>query len=357
MGANDYLQPQKSYAGFGVQTVFGTSVAATKFQTINSIGLKEMNPGRETLQAGFRKGIVAPVIGVSGRKMTEGPLPGFMIPDEAYQTFIWAAALGNNNTVSGDATNGYTHVLNEPTQASHFPGYISGSPGSAGMTIEALKAGESTAVMHDFISQFLQSIELNVSEGGPVLVTPQFTGRSEAIGGSIGSPSYTDLASASVFQDFHADLKIIDNATGIASVASIEFETATFSLNNNVEIVQAKNSGGQYPVGRKYPAPWVYNLSWVFSMKEDYTQYNYIQSDTLLAAELILTHTALAGSSSGAYSWKVQLPRLRVLGDPHDIPETGNVPLTVNCQAEYDATAGYACKITTVDSVSGTIAV
>jgi len=358
MTTNDYMQPQKSSVGIGVQTVFGTSVAATKFQTINSIGLKEMNPGRETITTGmFRGGIVAPKGGTTGRKMTEGPIPGPLVPDEAYHTFLWALLMGNNNSVSGDGTTGYTHVINEPTQASHFPGYIAGSPGSAGATIEALKAGEDTTVLHDFISTFAKSATLTVPESGYITIDPQFVGQKEVTGGAIASQSYTDIATDTPFQDFHADLKIIDNATGIGSVASIEYNSASFTIDNGCEMVQAKNGGGSHPVGRKYPLSWLYTLSFSYFMKEDYTIYNYIQNDTLLAAELILTHTALAGSSSGVYSWKVQLPRLRVLGDPFDVPDSGNVPITVNCQAEYDDTAGYACKITTVDSISGVLAV
>jgi hypothetical protein len=48
---------------------------------------------------------------------------------------------------------------------------------------------------------------------------------------------------------------------------------------------------------------------------------------------------------------------LRVLGDAFDIPESGNVPITLNLQAEYDTTEGHDIEIVAVNSESGTYAV
>jgi hypothetical protein len=337
-----YNQAWKSYIGSGTQgAALGTKVAATKFQTFTSESLKTDRAGRK-VEPGLKR-LQAPSLAVQGSEQVSGSITGPLMPNEA-MVGLWLAALfGNNNTVTGGATTGYTHVFNMPALATeaNYPQY--------GQTIELCRASIDNTCLWQYIGMFAKSLTLNIKKDSVITYAIDWVGRSEETAGTLGTPTYG--ANLRPFEGSMADLKI---ATLIGSAASVEFTECNIKIDIGAKMIG--NNNGKYPVGRVFEPP-VVTLDFTYFLKESLTIYNYLSGNTEIAAKLILTHSQLAGSSSGVHSLEFWMPRLIVTGDTPNISSGAEVPHKVSLTALYDSTESYYIKATSVNGESGTYAV
>lgn len=336
-----YNQAWESYVGSGTQgAALGTKVAATKFQTFTSEGLKENRAGRKT-EKGLRR-LQSNALALQGSRDVSGPIAGPLMPDEAMMGLWLACIFGNNNTVTGDAVAGYTHVFNLPALATEA------NYSQYGQTIEVCRGSKDNTCLFQYVGCFAKSLTISIKKEGAITYSIEWVGRSEETAGTIGSPTYTPKRP---FEGWMADLKI---ATIIGSVASVEFTECTIKIDLGTKMIENRN--GKYPVGRVFG---MYDASIEFSyfLKENLTVYNYITADTEIAAKMIITHNQLAGSSSGFHTLTFYFPRTIVDGDTPNISGDSEVPHKVTLNALYDPVAGYFCKVDSINSESGTYSV
>jgi len=327
----------QGYMGRGTQgAAVETAVVATEFQQLYSAGMKTERPDKAikpTIRGARKKTNV-----VKGNKSTAGGYTGPLIPDEIMAAIGWADLLGNNNTVSGSAGVGFTHVLLEPTTSAHYPTY--------GTTLETNKGSSNTSLMFDFIGSFLKALTVSVPESGEATWSSEYVGVSEVTGGTASSTSYSTVNS---FETCMIDIQI--GAT-ISSTTAVEYKSAEFKYDNGVSMLFRGNSCT--PVGRAYaPIPMV-TTTINADLTESLTEYNYWINDTNFAIKIIMIHTTLAGTASGVHSLTIELPRNQMMGDPPELGSAEEIPqITYNCEALTHETLGYMAKVTIVNSDSG----
>lgn len=335
----EYAQASRGYVGFGTQaSAQGTGVAATRFQTVTDVSLKENRPG-----ASIYKGIRRQQdmnLALRGGIDLSGSIKGYLIPDEAFGGIVFAHLLGNNNTVSGSGP--YTHTFSQSRvgTAADMPSY--------GSTIEVLLGSTDNTLLRDMVGCFLKKLTLSSdSQDAAVLVDTEWVGTKQVDGDTNSSPTYS---TKSPFEGWMASIEL---GSAIGSTAAVEAKKFNFSVDNGVSVTKTLN--GRYPIGRVY-GDLAATLSFEQDLKESLTIYNYFKNETEIAAKLILTHDAIAGGST-PYSLTVNLPRLRMLGDPPSLSGSAEIPFTINLQALYDSVTSKTLDIVVVNSQSGTYAV
>ncbi len=338
----ELAQGYRGLFGFGKQTAIDTGVAATAFQTIYpSVSLQENRPGR-TRFVGIRRD-------QNYQHSTKGPInvsgsvSGPLIPDEAFHGIVLAALLGNNNSVSGSATVGYTHVLSQPTPTTtaNYP--------AAGATLE-LNLGSSGVTLHrDFIGCFLSKYQISGKENGPVDVVTDWVGRSQTDGDTVASATYSSVPA---FEPYMATLSI---GTSLASMSTVEITDFNIAISNGVKMLVSHAT--RYPIDRAFGLIDAI-LEFGMYLREDLTIYNYFKNETEMAVKLVLTHTTLAGSSSGYHTLQFEFPRVIFIGDPPNLNNTDEIKHSVKMQALKGTGSDlFTVKITAINSQSGTYAV
>ena len=338
----ELAQGYRGLFGYGKQTSLSTSVAATAFQTVYpSVSLQENRPNRSRY-VGIRRDqnyqhATKGGIGVSGS------IPGPLIPDEAFHGIILAALLGNNNSVSGSSTTGYTHVFSQPDPATtaNYP--------AAGGTIE-LNPGSSGATLHrDFLGCFLNRYQISGKENGPVDVVTDWIGRSQTDGDTVANPTYSNVPA---FEPYMATLSI---GTSLASMSTVEITEFNIAISNGVKMLGSHAT--RYPIDRAFGYIDA-TLDFGMYFREDLTVYNYFKNETEMAVKLVLTHTTLAGSSSGYHTLQFEFPRVIFIGDPPNLNNTDEIKHSVKMQALKGTGSDlFTVKITAINSQSGTYAV
>lgn len=328
------------YMGRGTQSAIGTGVVATDFQQVYTSGVKKNRPDK-ALKPTIRRTRGKTIV-VKGNSSVGGPISGPLIPDEIFQAIGWADLMGGNNAVSGDATTGYTHTFDEPASASDYS--------TAGVTIEANKGSSGTELMFDYIGSFLKSLELTFPESGEVTWAAEYVGKDEESGGANSSPSYSTV---NPFETCMVDIQI---GTTISSTTSTTFKSGNWKYDNGVAMNYAGNSCT--PVAATYAPIPIVNGTINKDLEEDLTEYNYWINDTDIAMKIVITHTELAGSSSGEYSLTINMPRVQVMGDSPELGSAEEIPqLILNYEALQHESLGYTCQVVIVNSESGTYSI
>ena len=343
-GTEIYALGAKSYFGFGKQTLIGTGVAATKFQPVSfDASLQEVfEPRIPTNNA--RKGRFYRTT-TGGKISVNGTVSGELTADDIFCGIGWGALLGNNNSVTGAGTTGYVHVFNEPDDTDTAKQYS-----TVGATLELLLGSDNNVNLIDFVGCFLNKLTLNIPTDGMVTFSSDWLGLKAETAGVISTPTF---ATPGPFEGWMANFKI---GAAIGSVAHYEINgDMSFSYDNKLKLSWGHDAT-QYAVSRTLGVPDIM-LTTNTNLKQDLTLYGYYKSNATKAVQLELTHTSLAGSSSGAYSIVIALPAVKfeagapVLNSADEL----NQPLTM--RAYYDSSAGYVCKVTVTNSESGVYAV
>ena len=336
-------QGWRGYAGFGKQTSIGTSVAATKFQTINpNVSMVETRAGRTRIQAIRKTQDFA--VATRGRIGTQGSISGPLMPDEAFQGFCLAMLMGNNNAVSTVDTSAYEHVFSQPTPTTtaHYP--------QAGATMEILPGGSSATTLRDFVGTFAKSMTLKGSmDGGVIDVDFEMVGVRQDDAGTVSTPTYSTKPP---FEAWMMDLKIGSDLGSLSSVELIDF---SIKIDNGVKMLPALN--GRTPVDRSF-GDFDAQLDFTMWFREDLTIYNYFKNETEMAVSFVITHDSLAGASSAVYKLKFDFPRVIFDGTPPNLDSMEEIKHKVTMKAlKGTGSDAYTVKITSVNTESGTYAV
>lgn len=320
------------------QSAIGTKATPVYTGTIAAgEDLKLVKPGKQVLVDRIRHN-VAPTVVQSGKIHTEGTLTYDLIPDEALGINL-AMIAGSNNTVSGNASVGYTHTFNFWSGCNDF--------GSTGITIQKLVGGCTNAMLADFIGTFANTFELTVPEDGVCTYAVGYMGIKNAFAGStLATPVYS---SVSPFEGWMATLSV---GSLIGSVAAIAIKSCKLNIENNLQLLMDHNASNQYP-SAVVPQSRKVTLEFEVSQEDSLTLYNYFLNDTKNAVQLTLTHSALAGSSSGAYSIVFKLPVVTWLGQEPTIDSADVLKGTYSMEALYDSVTGYDVQAVVVNSQSG----
>lgn len=338
----EYIHGHQSTVGFGTQTAaIGTGVAATKFQTNAEITIAVDKPNQQVTTG--NRGIRGRSKSIEDRYKITGQIKGALYPDEYFQGQAWADFMGGNNTVTGSAGVGFTHVLSEPATITSFPSY--------GKTIEAKMGGTDNTLLFDFIGCFLKMITLEIPEQGEIIMTADYVGKTFATGGTLTSATFTSK------NQFVSSMGKLEISTTISSVAEItDWKTIRAILDNGAEMIEGGNS--QTPVGRAYPSDGPKDtVEFTMDRKDSLTLPNYFLLKTDVAIRLTITHTQLAGTASGFYSLIIEWPRCLPKSESPKISGPGLQRATYTYEPYYHVDLGYTHKAYLVNSESGTYTV
>jgi hypothetical protein len=340
-------QGWSSYIGFGTQTVNQfTAADPTIFQEFNADeSMQEVEPDKAAVAGGIRYSQNKVTVR-RGKKSVEGSSgTGFLYPNDYYFAKIYAAILGNNQTVSGDATTGYTHTFNEPTTKAQFPQY--------GETIEVLRGAEATVGVANenlfkYIGCFANTVTLTLPENDNVSLAAEWIGIKEEYNATPNvTPTFSEVPQ---IESWQAVIKI-GNTLGTAT--QIKYSDATFSINKNV--VLTPDGSSQYPDCAVFDKPdYTIQLNQITTDLIASGLYGAWKNNTDQAMIIELTSDSLAGTSSGNYKVTINIPRVTLLGDTPNVSGTQQFMTPVRFQALEDATEGYTVQIQVVDAVAGT---
>jgi len=197
--------------------------------------------------------------------------------------------------------------------------------------------------LKDFAGCFLSKLTLNMPADDIVTWAMDLVGVSMATAGVISAPTYT---TENPYEGFHVDLQL---GSAIGSTATTEAKDIVWSMDNQIKMLPKLNS--QAPVGRVLGNR-IVECSFTSNLK-DFTLQNLYKNNTTQAAKIIITHTALAGSSSGFFTITINMPNIVFLGDEANLNNSQEIDQPIRFQAIHDATAGYQIQITAKNSETG----
>lgn len=336
--AEFYIQGKQAYHGAGVQgAAIGTGVVASEFARCYFENLPaKVRPELAPLDVAEK--LEGHSTYLKGRSHIDGPVKGPLYPDELYHSSAWAMAIDGSNSVSGSAGVGFTHTLAETSDQDDKPAY--------GATLENFIGGNTNALLKDHVGCFLNSFAISGSQGGPVEYEAAWLGKSESLAGTLSTPSFTNC---NPFE--FAMLGLYYGASLGATLTSVDTPTRfRWSRNNNITL---HYGASVTPIAASWGTPEIM-LEFDFTLKNNATIYNIWNNDTEYAWVVILTHTELAGTSSGYYSIRVNMPRMRMEGDPPNLSGNAEQTMTVKLRALVEQTNyNYAMRAIIVNSVSG----
>lgn len=338
----ELVQGYNTYVGMGIQSgSIGTQATPTVFQKSKGIKLNERHASQARIASNTgKRGYYA---SIKGRTTVDGSIPIDAYPDEWIDGLLFAMMLGSNNSVSGSAGIGYTHTFEEPVDCTDFPVY--------GSTISAYKGGcsLSTAMRFDYVGCFLKTLTIDIPEDGIVTVEPTFVASECIHGGTLPTATFS---SKTPYETWMAKLEI--GAT-ISTLTPLAFTNFNFSADTGAEM---RFSGGSAVAKvRTFNGFPDYKITFTADMADNLTLYDYWVNKTEVALRMTLTHTDLAGTSSGAYSIQIDLPRGIFTGQPFDIDGQALQKENMTFESMMHETLGYGIKVITVNSHSGTYAV
>ena len=340
MATTDYALGWKSYFGIVPQAAFGTPLAATKFQTINSTTLKRNKP-QQGIVNGIRKMRQSAISYQIGQENVSGNVNAPLMPDEAFQGQIWASLLGLNNTVSGTAGTGYTHTFLEGTQQSHFQ--------KTGYTVELLKGGEDVTLLHDYETCFVKSITITGAKDGIITMDVEFIGETATLGGTLATPTYPAGDLKFPFQGYMATLKL--GATVGAAAAIPQVQNWSLKIDNGAKLMYG--TGSRFPIGVAYERL-TYDLSFTMDLLEASAIENYFNTPALVGGVIDIQHTVLAGSSTGVYGLTFNLYEMIATAGEPDITGDAALQHTMNFSGMYSSVSSKTLDIVALNSESGT---
>jgi hypothetical protein len=342
-----FIQGWQGFVGIGTQTVdLATKVAPSIFQDLSEpdVSLHEVKPNKGLVPA-VRGGITPRKANVKrGFKSVEGGFSAPIYPDDLFDGMIFGMLMGNNQTTSGDATDGFTHQFDEPAVELDHPQF--------GSTIQVLVGGTTNAKLREFLGCFLNKLTITVPEDDVITLAGEFFGRSEDLQGTLASPSFTPV---SPFEAWMAKLEIGDD---LGSLVPVQFTDLTFEFTKNVSMITQKLNCTRFPVGRVLSGPPEVLLNFNVKAEDNITLQNIFKNDEVKAVRLRLKHDVLAGSGAGSeYEIIIDLPRTTSLVVPDNLNNIGEIDLPVSLAAFDDGTIGYTSRITVKNSVTGAYAV
>ena len=348
--SNCPVQGWQGYVGFGTQDVaIDTPVSPQIFQEIQpDEGLNEAEGDKAVISGGVRASQDFVAVRRGKKTVEGGSGTGNIWGDDFYQSKVWGCLLGNNQTVSGDATTGYTHEFLEPTAESQMSQF--------GQTIEILRGGESTVGVANenlwqYIGCFISTLNIASPENDLITVVPEWMGIKEAYNAIPTVPP--TFSTVPPMESWQAVVKIGNTVATAIQIPYIDF---TFTADSKIKMTPDGSS--QYAACRVFGKP-EYSLQ----LNQEATKtlatglYQNWKNNDELAVVIELTSDTLAGSASGFYSVQIELPRVSITGNTPNLSAIEDFPLSVNFIALTDETAGYKIKVTTVDSVAGLYAV
>jgi len=342
-----FVQGWQGYIGIGSQLAdLSTKVAPTVFQDPSEpdVSLHEVKPNKGLVPA-VRGGVTPTNASVKrGFKSVEGGFSGPLYPDDLFDGIIFAMLMGNNQTTSGDATNGFTHQFDEPAAESDHAQF--------GSTIQVLVGGDDNTKLREFLGCFLNKLTITVPEDDVITAAGEFVGRSEDLQGVKASPSFTPV---SPFESWMAKLEI---GADLGSLSPVQFTDLTFEFTKNVSMISQKLNCTRFPVGRVLSGPPEVLLNFNVKSEDNITLQNIFKNDEIKAVRLTLKHDVLAGSAGGSeFDIIIDLPRVTSLTTPDNLNNIGELDLPVSLSAFDDGTIGFTSRITVKNSVAGAYAV
>jgi hypothetical protein len=297
-------QGWSSYIGFGTQTVDQfTAADPTIFQEFNADeSMSEVEANKGAVTGGIRYSQSFVTVRQSKRSVEGSSGTGFLYPNDYYFGKIWGAILGNNQTVSGDATTGYTHTFIEQTSQSESPQF--------GETIEIMRGGEITLSaanenLFKYIGCFANTVTLSLPEDDNINLAAEWVG------------------------------------------------IATFSIAK--EVVLTNDGSSRYPDCPVFGKPvYTVELNQITTEMISSGLYGAWKDNTDQAMIIELTSDQLAGTSSGVYKITINIPRMTILGDTPNVSSSQQFMHPVRFTALQDETEGYTVQVQVVDAVPGT---
>jgi hypothetical protein len=196
----------------------------------------------------------------------------------------------------------------------------------------------------------MKSLELSIPEQGEITFIAEYVGKTvQTASASLSSPTYT---SKNPFVSSNCDLQY--GAT-ISSTASIYQKSAKFKYDNMAEMIPGGNSATPSRVA--FNGIPMINGDFTIDRTKDLIFYNYYIAGTPIALKYVITHTELIAGTTIPYSITIELPYVLLLGEAPAISGQGLQTLTIPFEAMQHPSLGYTCKITAVNSVSGTYTV
>ncbi len=341
-----FIQGWQGFLGVGTQTsALATKVAPSVFQDLGEpdVSLFEVKPNKGLVPA-VRGGITPVMAAVKrGFNMVEGGFSAPLYPDDFLDGLIFAMLMGNNQTTSGDVTNGFTHQFDEPAIDSDHPQF--------GATLHVLVGGIANSKLREFLGCFLNKLTITVPEDDVITAATEYVGRSEDLQGTVASPSFTTV---SPFESWMAKLEIGDN---LGSLSALQFTDLTFEFTKNVSMITQKLNCTRFPVGRVLSGPPEVLLNFNVKAEDTIALQNIFKNDETKAARLTIKHDVLAGSGGGSeYEIVIDLPRTTSLLPGDNLNNIGEIDLPVSLTAFDDGTIGFTSRITVKNSVSGAYA-
>ena len=340
-------QGWSSYIGFGTQTVDQfTASDPTIFQEFNADeSMSEVEANKGAVTGGIRYSQSFVTVRQSKRSVEGSSGTGFLYPNDYYFGKIWGAILGNNQTVSGDATTGYTHTFVEQTSQAEAPQF--------GETIEVMRGGEITLSaanenLFKYIGCFANTVTLSLPEDDNISLAAEWVGIKEEYNATPNvAPTFSNVPQ---LESWQAVIKVGDT---LGTAAQIKYSDATFSIAK--EVVMTNDGSSRYPDCPVFGKPvYTVELNQITTEMISSGLYGAWKDNTDQAMIIELTSDQLAGTSSGVYKITINIPRMTILGDTPNVSGTQQFMHPVRFTALQDESAGYTVQVQVVDAVAGT---
>lgn len=338
--SNTVVQGWKGQVGFGDQSVFGTKVVPSKWQTCDFGVVPKLNKPNRAPQKAVRAGrhMVRSARGLITAGCT---IPMILTPGEYGFGRFWANVFASN-TVAGDSADGYVHTFDETDVLATLP--------AVGETIETNLGSDSDNPNFTADTQFLQTVTLSCPEDGVITMATEWIGRNVITGETTQTPTY---ATVPPFEGWMGDVLIGANLAGVASVPVKDWQ---LEISTMVKVFHQKGSQSQLVVGVSYGYP-EYKFSWNKVLQDAFTtEYNYFVNDTENSVRLHLKHDTLAGSNAGSeYEWTLNLPRVVWQGETPGLNSEDDQNFTMNGIAmKEQSTNNYTGQLVIKNDESGT---
>ena len=338
--ANTTVQGWLGQVGFGDQSVFGTKVVPSKWQTCDFGVMPKLNIPNRAPQKAVRKGRKM-VRSNRGLKSSGCSVPMILTPGEYGFGRFWANIFPSN-TVSGDAADAYTHTFDETDTLATLP--------EVGETIETNLGSASNNPNFTADTMFVQTATLVVPEDGNIMLNTEWIGRNLITGETTQTASY---GTNPPFEGWMGDVQIGAN---LGAVASVPVKDWTLSITTAVKLYHQKGSQSRFVVGVSYGYP-EYKLTFNKVVEDAFTTiWNYFSAETENAVALNIKHDTLAGSNSGSeFEWTLNLPRVVWQGDTPGIEseEDLNLPMSLIAMEEQSS-YNYTGQLVIKNDESGT---
>ncbi len=310
------------YVGLGKENVFGTPVAAARYESCTD----QFEPDQGWI---IPEPVAAPAYDKKqlGPYRARGVLPAFPVTPLGIVGELLYGVLGNVNSAQQGGTAAYLHTFSRGTSLPSF---------TARLGVE-LKERIDAGVLFN-------SLEFHFEQGKAVTVQPElFSGFVES-DGNIGAPTIDTLEALSMFE-----------STATATIAAADVRKllydVTIKIENNIPFDRGDLNGRGWTT-KRYGLPKVTGkLSTYFESATEYERF-------LAGGEFALAISTSGPLISGSYRYGLgfQLPRcVYTKGVPHVASQSEQLVVDAPFQAFYSTGSGFndVVKATLTNTVTG----